>query len=786
MRYLLFLLSFLPAVVWGQIAQDSVSCTFFQNVLHSGDVMGAWQATADNVVVENNHQGQWSQADQVLISVGGNSYRWNKFYLDGFRINSRFHTGSTYYVPNMEHCNMAMNIANSTIDFESAQTEDYLQLSGNFGNLGGVNPSTVGIVHWFHGTGIESAYNNISESARQHVRAAGTLDVSKKVSGYRQHLLFAMGNRQLPNYNQNGLIADEPLYGASYYKIQLDGELPTRTYGFFNHLNYLFHVSAKEDGLSEFYFNRDQQPRLSDFSLSLYGRAGRVLTTGLTWSQQTTHHDTPDFALNVVDQDGESLEPWVADGSHHELSWALKYKKELLPGLTLNVDGYNSFVTFSPTLKSWANEVYVQQTEELEPMPLYRYEWQSERFSGGLLENQVSLNVSKTLRDNIRFTANAGVTLDGMILPQKTKITPNGELGFAFEFRPWKWLQFDVQLQHSRVSYDVETLRYMSDSYMNAKVYYAGTQTLFTTTGGGCHQYAKNLWQPAFLSLYIPIKLHFGRHELAFIQTYKKFYHTWMTQYADGIDANGSFEDGIYYLTPQERQYEVGYLPTEMMGTGFLNNTPYFLSQQSRYTYHGRRVYFSISWQSMQGVGVSALGNGPTSNNVGVLSETTANPNTYVVLKNREGEYPAVGRYNQDKGFILRSYFSYNINKYLQLGCAGNWTDGQPFVYFRTYTKSDTDGNQVAIVTGCSRGTNTTDGNFGCRESAIFNFDLHARMNWEVHHRPMSLYVQCYNIWDFGNVLNEFCFPQGIREARGPNMCLTIPRGLIVTYSVRI
>lgn len=162
-----------------------------------------------------------------------------------------------------------------------------------------------------------------------------------------------------------------------------------------------------------------------------------------------------------------------------------------------------------------------------------------------------------------------------------------------------------------------------------------------------------------------------------------------------------------------------------------------------------------------------------------------ANPNTHRTLRNADGKYPGNGRYDQDKGYILRAYFSYNVFDWLQVGCAGNWTDGQPFVFYSTELRTDANGNNnVAVTPRCSRGTNPTDGNFGCRESAIFNFDLHARVNWQMAGCNMSLYAQCYNIWDFGNVLNEYCFPEPYTEGRGPNMCLTIPRGLIVSLKI--
>ena len=288
----------------------------------------------------------------------------------------------------------------------------------------------------------------------------------------------------------------------------------------------------------------------------------------------------------------------------------------------------------------------------------------------------------------------------------------------------------------------------------------------------------------------MPIHFRFGRHEIALLQTYKKFYHTWMTQFIDGPAANGYYDaDGYYFLNPGQHDYIVDYQPTDLMGGGFFTNTPYYMAQTSRYTYRGRRFLFSLSWQSMMGVGLSALGNGPAANNIGVLSESTANPNTFNTLENADGRHPGVGRLDQDKAFVCRIYLAYNVCRWLQFGITGRWTDGQPFAYFNTATQTDVQGDtQMAIRPSCTRGINPTDGDFGCRESALFNIDLHARLKWEVKRHPMTLDLLCYNLYDFGNVYTEMCFPQGVRglQSRGPNMTLTIPRGIIGTLKIAL
>lgn len=831
-----------PCAAAAAEVQDTVSAEFFRTRLHSGDLVAWMQGYSDYVTYEGNYQGQWSQGDQLLFAVNGNSYRWNRFYLDGFRTNSRLHTGSTLYVPNMEHYGMSVDVHNSTLSFTRDDSlGDYVQLSGNVGNLGGVNPTTVGIIHTFHETGSERCFDPATILSRQHVRGAATVDAAFTLGRagadgrwFRQHIVAAMGNRRLPQYDQNGLCRGAELYGANYYKLQADGQLPTSHARHFDRAGYLFNVSGKDDGLSEFYYNRNEQPHQLDLSASLYGtrqRGSRSLTTGVTWSMQRLRHDDIGFRRNVIDQDGESLEPWTPDGRTHELSWALNWQTPLRPWLRFTVETYNSLIAYRPTQSEWSNDEYLQHANApgaatSEVVPLYRYSWHSQAFGGAILENLASLRAHKALGRKADLDANVGLSLDGILLNSHSKVTPNVEAGISLTARPLNWLDVALHLQHSRVGYDIETLRFMSDKYLSGDVYSHSTQQLLNTTGGAHHRFASGTWQPSVVSLFIPIRLHYGRHEIALLQTYKKFCNVWMVQYAGGADANGTYIEAevpepyrrgadspsrvpVFFPSPGAHDYEVGGIPDGMMGDGLLTGTPYYISQQTRYSYHGRRLYVSVAWQSMMGAGPSALGCGPGSNNIGILSETTANPNTHRVLENLQGKYPAVSRYDQDRAYIARLAFAYNVNSHIELGANGSWTDGQPFAFYHVYRLSQLDGSgspsvdasspitgsnppitgsgeQVAIFNTVSRGINPTDGNFGCRESAIFHIDVHARFSWTTRGYPMSLRVQSYNVYDFGNALNEMCFPQGAEIGRGRNFCLTIPRGLLFTLNVKL
>ena len=794
-RRMLTAVACLVAIVTrAQLPEDSVKAAFFRDFYHQGHLAHWLDGLSDHTVYQGLHLGQWDESGQLMFSVDGNSYRWNRYYMDGFRIDNRFTVGSTSYVPNMENYNLRIDPHASVLDFElDTLARDYAQVSWNRGNLGGINQTTEGIIHLFHNTGTERCYDPSTIHRRQYVRGQGTADMAytlrdRQGRAYRQHLYASIGQQQYPNYNQEGLLPSAPLYPAEHYKVQLDGRLPSGRW--LDRLGYLLNFSGKDNYGAEFYYNPNEVALLRTYSASLYAKR-RGLTTGLTWATNTVRHDDLQFARNLIDQDGESLEPWMPDGNTHELTWALTYKKALRPWFAFKADGYNSLLRFSPTREHFTNEVYMQHMLQDVPTPLYRYEWTSRAFTSGLLENKLGLEARHRFSDKLTMQGELNLTLDGMLLSDKSKVSPNLQAAFHLDYRPTSWLEIGLTLAHDRASYNIEDIRFLSNDYLNARVYYAGGEALLTTSGGKWHETAGNLAQPAYASVNIPILFHFGRHEVALLQTYKKFYHVWMAQFADGgAGGNGFYDaDGYYYLNPGEHHYLVDYQPTELMGEGFFTNTPYYMSQTSRYTYRGRKFLFCLSWQSMMGVGLSALGNGPASNNIGVLSESTANPNTRFTADNEHGRYPGVGRLDQDKAYVCRIYLAYNVNTHFQFGITGRWTDGQPFTYFYTSSHTDSDGHtQVAIRPGCTRGINPTDGDFGCRESALFNIDLHARVRWQIRQCPMSLNLLCYNAYDFGNVYNEMCFPQGYTggEGRGPNMTLTIPRGLIGTLKIEL
>ena len=771
--------------------ESEVPSEFFREWYHRSDLIYYLEALSDHTIAETTTYGQWWIPERLAIAVEGLPSTVDRYYIDGMRTDDRFQAGSSLYVPNMQQYNLCINTHTSQLYFSLDSTSrDYVQATYNTGQLGNGEPAwgTAAIFNITHRSPMESADTYKHITARRHLTGAGTLDAAYTIKdtqgkGYRQHIYAAYGQRNITRENHQGLILDNPLYQADYYKVQADGKLPICTNSVFDYLGYRMNISGREDGGSELLYNYGEVYDHKNYSGMLYAK-GKHLTTGLNWSTNIVSHDNQEFSKNMLDQDGESFDPWIADGNTHELSWAVKYDQSLTDWLSVHVDAYNSMIHFKPKNQHFTNVVYMQSPIDEHAKDLYRYEWESNAYTGGLLENTFGLKAHYDMNEKLSLNAHLDITLDAILLRNKSKVNGNIQAGINLDLHPCKWFEMGVSLAHERMPYTMDQLRYFSDDYMNANVYYARTDELYATTGGKYHHYKKGLLQTSYLELDIPIHLHFGKHEIVLQQSYKKFFNAWHTNYLGAPEDYGYYQDhngvDVFYLNGGIQEYEVGVAP--VFGNNWLMNSPYYFSQLTRYTYTGRKVLVSVSWQSMQASGYCGLGNGFQTNNLGALSETTANPNTSNVIDNQGGEHRGVGRYNLDKGYVCRFYLAYNICEWLQAGMTVKWTDGKPFTDYMYYANN----NQVSILPKESRGTNPTDGNFGKRHCAKYNIDLHIQGKWQVRDIPMRLNIECYNMWDFCHDLAEMSFVQDIPYAHRASMIMDIPVGLLATYTIEL
>lgn len=799
----LCLSSIMRAEAFPVFGVDTTDSRYFREIYQTTDLGHYLDNGNAFTVYESETTGEWNLGDRNIFSIGGNSFRQNKYTLNGMRIDSRTQTGNTLLHSSMDRTWLGVDYLNGVLQFEEDSVQQAaIRLTGNIGNLGGISPGTREMINLFHSSGEERTMDTRPVEMRDHIVGAGTMDATFAIPGdgkrYYQHAYVHYGQRRLTAFDQTGISG---MFPSAYYTAQLDGELP-------HQLRYFVVAKGRSDYGSELYYNANELAAMQAYQAGLYhtsrfANSGK-LVAGLSYELTGLKHDTLHFARNILDQDGEAFEPWYADGRIHSINLSAQYSQPILDWLSLETSGYNSILYFKPTTDTWSNAVYAQSIADAVRTPLYTISWQSSPFAAGLLENEAKLVAKHQPVKGMQLYAHLGVSLDGMVLGKgRTIVSPNWIAQLAMDYQPAWWFRFALSLSHHRMSYTWDDITYLSQDYMNGEVRY-DDGTLLATTGGKYHTPDNTLWmhQPSYFVADLPIQFTFGktrRHEIALLNSFRKYYNCWFTDYADGLDANMEEENGYWYMREGEKQYSVTTQPLDLMSSRVGGRTPYYMSNTLRYTYNGRKWYVSLSWQSYLMAGLSTMGNGPLHNNIGVLSETSANPNTYRALGEGNAPYQGNCRLNQDKSFILRLQVTYNPCRYFSIGLNGKFKDGQPFSTFHAEQRTNGSHTQVALVHADAKGINMANNAFGKREDAFFNFELRATGRWWVRDIPMSVELLCYNLYDFGTALTEYTFDDynhptyaSWTEGRGiatmkdsrTSMSLCIPRGLIFTFRV--
>ena len=774
---------------------DTVTAEWFREWYQWGDLKHYLDNNSDISVYQSETTGDWTAPEPLIFSLNGNSYRWNKYYLDNFRLDSRIAPGDAYYMPDMFAHSMAIDYNRGAVYWTpDSLRAPHVRLAGQGGNVGSYSYSAKWLQELQEGnSAVKRLEDNRPLKNRRHIVGAGNADVvyAIPVNGrrYTQHIHAAYGMRRQLSFDYTGIAGT---YDADYYHVQLDGQLPIAPNMAFDRLSYIIRAGFRADGYSEFGYNGNETSHQLNHSFSLYGnkhfdRQGD-LTTGLTYALRRDKHRQLDFSRNIVDLDGESFAPWYPDGHSHELNWAVDYRYSILPWLKLHLDAYNSFLFFDPTHRSWNNNVYLQGFN-MDPMPLYAYCWQSRSFAGGILDNTASLEASYKVLPWMRLSGSLSATLDGVLLRGKSVVTPSWEAKVDIHIEPVRWFRVDLIAANYRIPYTSDHIRFLSDDYLNGEVYYAGTNTLLTTTGGKYHRLSKGLRQPQYVAVDVPIVFTIGRHEISILSSFKKYYNTWSVGLAP--ESADSFEpvNDVYRMKPQERYYEVIMAPKTGKG---IWDSPVFVSNVVKYTYNGRKVYVSFSWQSECLSGPSALGNSVQTEDINILDESLANPNRFLVATNsgqKDDGIRSLGRLNQDRAYIARLQLGVNITENWQLSLSGKFRDGIPFTHYRMYIDTDLSGNKQAILYNShSRGINVVDGNFGQRTDSFFNFDLRLKYRGLIRGVPFDVQAVCYNIWDFATELNEYCMSYNAATGSSVSerypLSLCTPRGLLLTFTV--
>ena len=98
---LLFALMALPLRAAENFGRDTVRSEWMREWYQWGELKHYLDNHCDFTTYMTETTGEWGTVEPFQFSINGNSYRWNKYYLDGFRVDSRIMAGDAFYTPDM-------------------------------------------------------------------------------------------------------------------------------------------------------------------------------------------------------------------------------------------------------------------------------------------------------------------------------------------------------------------------------------------------------------------------------------------------------------------------------------------------------------------------------------------------------------------------------------------------------------------------------------------------------------------------------------------------------------
>ena len=296
-------------------------------------------------------------------------------------------------------------------------------------------------------------------------------------------------------------------------------------------------------------------------------------------------------------------------------------------------------------------------------------------------------------------------------------------------------------------------------------LYQAGEAgSVFGYTGGRFHSPATNLK--------IPIKRRFlavltANLSKAFSLSLKGLYkiiddNYWVRFKEDyGFYEEVDSENLHFYSTPY-RDY--------VLGNDTFSKKPYYtqflLQLNSR---ENTTWFFSFSFLAHIGIGRTAFGNGAGANDIGILNESQADPNTLI---------NAFGRVDGDRAFLAKIFFGFFLAKDLSLGVDLKYRDGTPFAFIKTLWLHD----QRVFYYTTIKAENELGVKGGPRKDFLSDVSVQLRYEFKLFQWRAAADLSVFNLFDFGSELSEYVFSGGWRYANE----LQIPRsfrfGLAVEF----
>ena len=797
------------------VHRNLVTNEFIENTYHHYTLDHLVSNYYDFAYNQINTMADFSAPDPYVFSLVGHSFKWNKYYYDGHRINDMYFPGTTLYKPFLYNKDVGFDLTSSEIEFHSkAGGKEEIILNYSGGRLGEKVPWYEEYVNTLqgHSSAFPGAYQPIE--LRKHLNNSGSLYFFKNLEFNGKIIPFStqatLGSRDQIRFDFTGI---SELYTERFGNILLSAKIPLRSDAPFDFLQSIVAFQQRDNLFSEFYYDEMESSRLNQGSVSVWGtrnRKGRKLNLGLNLALHSIEKVNPSHSRNFIDQDGEGMEPWYPSANVYQLNLNHQNTIQLnAKGFAFSIITNNGVIEHNPKERFYQNPVYLQ-TVDTPFIPLYVTEWNSNKFTGALLENEANLNFNKTFSGGkFEFDGRGGFSFDGFLITSKSYLNIAGQLRGRLSYKPNQNNKLNLDIGRGRIPFNFDHIRFLSEDYYTGQSYFwndaNGDQQfqsneatgLYSTTGGGYHFLGSNLKQPSVYYIDLSWDWHLGKNwYFAINNEFRSFRNLWTVEFDQDTASIGYFESfrgkSIFYFDGgNEINYRVTNFKPETLEinsdkkANFPFDNPFYAGSTMNLSTEGEKLFLSVSFSAYMIVGYGPTGNGPLHNSPGELSESLANPNNYI---------NHVGRYDSDRAFIVRTLFGWKFSKSFSASLLILFKDGQPISTFETRLDSQIGRNQVAVWNYTNKGISPYNGQFGFREGAFWNYELKLKYDLQPRNVPFAINLYIYNLMDIATILNNYSFSpytnynpqfpfynkQGYTPNRRSGMEVQIPRGFMI------
>jgi hypothetical protein len=490
----------------------------------------------------------------------------------------------------------------------------------------------------------------------------------------------------------------------------------------------------------------------------------------LEWEKRTP--GTLDAGKDLQDIDGQGFFPFEKWGEFRANTLALALDQNYSFSLLGKKIAVEPYLNLTAVFLDAAEQTGSSNALYFAGQPYQVIEWQA----GGEYRNQRFLGASGALLamnvlDKITLNARLFFQYQGLVFQTARNnchfFQPGGELGIT-----WRAGQKNsISLSYGILPYELRgnVSDFLEDQRPGAVIYYWQDDNgdgrfqdqekgaVFGQSGGAGHFLSQNLQLPLRESILLQLTARLSANFNLHIKgLYKKIRQPLWAYFADKYGHYEEFSGRDYYF------FDRPFSAFKLDNAAFAKDPFYaqlLIQLQGQKT---ERWFFTFSFLAHMGMGYTAFGNGPTANDIGIISESQAFPNSWI---------NGFGRVDGDRAFVGKIFFGYYLSKRLFLSASIKYRDGNPFAFFNAFKKNE----QWIIAYQTIKAEDEYGKKGGPREDCIWDFNFKLSHEFSLFGIKGRLELAVFNLLDFGLELSENVFSDASRRLANE---LQLPRSL--------